>query len=61
MVDKRLIRANGRATREAAATELDIEGSLIAPRAILESIAMGDTNPADALLKWQRACLKMDA
>jgi len=49
------------ATREAAATELDIEGSLIAPRAILESIAMGDTNPVDALLKWQRACLKMDA
>jgi ribonuclease D len=43
--------------REQAAAKLDIEGSLIAPRAVLESIASGDTNPADVLLKWQCSCL----
>lgn len=48
-------------TRELAATKLDIEGSLIAPRAILELIAYGDALPSDVLLKWQRACLGMAA
>jgi ribonuclease D len=43
--------------REQAATQLDIEGSLIAPRAVLESLAAGETKPADALLEWQRNCL----
>lgn len=46
--------------REKAAAELDIEGSLIAPRAVLESLACGDTNPGDVLLKWQRKCLGID-
>jgi uncharacterized protein (DUF433 family) len=45
--------------REQAAAKLDIEGSLIAPRAILESLAAGDAQPADVLLKWQRECLGM--
>jgi ribonuclease D len=45
--------------RELAASKLDIEGSLIAPRAILELIAAGDAVPADALLEWQRNCLGM--
>jgi ribonuclease D len=45
--------------REQAAAKLDIEGSLIAPRATLESIAAGDAEPADVLLKWQRECLGM--
>jgi ribonuclease D len=49
------------AAREKAATKLDIEGSLIAPRAILESLAAGDAQPADVLLKWQRECLGMDS
>jgi ribonuclease D len=44
-------------SREEAATALDIEGSLIAPRAILESIAAGEAKPTDVLLKWQRATL----
>ncbi len=48
-------------TRELAAAKLDIEGSLIAPRAILESLAAGDAQPADVLLIWQRACLGMEA
>ncbi len=46
-------------TREKVAATLDIEGSLIAPRATLESIAEGSVAPAEVLLKWQRACLGM--
>lgn len=45
--------------REQAAAQLDIEGSLIAPRAILESLAAGDVQPKDVLLGWQRQCLGM--
>ena len=45
------------ATREHAASTLDIEGSLIAPRSALEAIVAGDAQPADLLLKWQRECL----
>jgi ribonuclease D len=48
-------------SREQAATELDIEGSLIAPRAVLESLAAGLAEPADVLLGWQRRCLGIDA
>ncbi len=48
-------------TREREASRLDIEGSLIAPRATLESIAEGEVRPADVLLKWQQACLGMEA
>ena len=44
-------------TREQAAAKLDIEGSLIAPRAVLESLAAGDAKPTDLLLQWQCACL----
>jgi ribonuclease D len=47
------------ATREKAAAKLDIEGSLIAPRAVLEFLAAGDFQPADLLLNWQRECLGM--
>ena len=46
--------------REQAAAKLDIEGSLIAPRAVLEALAAGEAQPADVLLKWQRECLGMD-
>lgn len=42
--------------REEAAQKLDIDGSLIAPRAILESLAAGDAQPSDVLLNWQREC-----
>lgn len=45
--------------REKAALELDIEGSLIAPRAVLELLAAGDAQPSDVLLRWQRQCLGM--
>jgi ribonuclease D len=44
-------------SREQVATQLDIEGSLIASRVILESIAAGDTLPTEVLLDWQRECL----
>jgi ribonuclease D len=44
-------------SRDEAATTLDIEGSLIAPRAVLECLAAGEAKPSDVLLKWQRGCL----
>ena len=44
-------------TREQVAAALDIEGSLISPRSVLESLVAGEAKPADALLKWQRECL----
>lgn len=43
--------------RERSAAKLDIEGSLIAARAVLESIAAGEAEPAAVLLGWQRECL----
>jgi ribonuclease D len=43
--------------REQAAAKLDIEGSLIAPRAVLESLAAGESQAEEVLLKWQRGCL----
>ncbi len=45
--------------RESAASKLDIEGSLIAPRAVLEAIAAGESKPSDLLLKWQSECLAL--
>jgi hypothetical protein len=45
--------------RDATAAELDIDGSLIAPRSIIESIADGESTPEEVLLKWQRECLSM--
>lgn len=44
-------------SRDEAAAKLDIEGSLIAPRAVLECLAAGDAKPSDVLLEWQRECL----
>ena len=47
--------------REQAAAKLDIEGSLIAPRAVLEALAAGESDPSSLLLNWQRECLGADA
>ncbi len=47
------------ANREKIATELDIDGSLIASRAALELIAEGAAKPSELLLKWQRDCLAL--
>ena len=44
-------------TRENVAAKLDIDSSLIAPRAVLESLAAGESQPEEVLLKWQRECL----
>lgn len=46
--------------REDAAASLDVEGSLISSRAVLESIAADEAKPSDVLLKWQCACLKLE-
>ena len=48
-------------TREQAAAQLDLEASLIAPRAVLECLVAGDARPAEVLLQWQRECLGLDA
>lgn len=45
--------------RETQAAKLDIEGSLIAPRATLEALAADEADAADVLLLWQRSCLGM--
>lgn len=45
--------------RETAAAKLEIEGSLIAPRATLESLAAEESTPAEVLLNWQRECLSI--
>lgn len=49
------------AVRDKAASELDIEGSLIAPRAALESVAAGEVRPSAVLLSWQLALLDLPA
>ncbi len=43
--------------REKAATALDIEGSIIAPRSVIESLVADEAKPSDVLLRWQRECL----
>jgi len=45
--------------RESITTKLDIEDSLIASRAVLESIAAGEASPSQLLLKWQCECLDL--
>jgi ribonuclease D len=48
------------ADRDRTAGKLDIEGSLIAPRAALESIAAGEADAKELLLQWQLQCLGME-
>lgn len=48
------------AKREKVAEELGIDGSLIATRASLESIAAKEATPGDILLTWQLECLQFD-
>ena len=48
------------AARDACARELDIEGSLIAPRSVLEQLAAEEAAATDLLLGWQRRCLDLD-
>ncbi|KAB2642630.1 MAG: hypothetical protein DVB26_02040 [Verrucomicrobia bacterium] len=45
--------------RDQAASALDIEGSLIASRAVLEGIAAGELEPTTALLPWQLGILQL--
>lgn len=47
------------ARRNELATELDIDGSLIASRSVIESIAANEVLPSDVLMKWQLALLEM--
>lgn len=48
------------ATRDACARKLDIEGSLIAPRSVLEQLAADEAEPTDLLLGWQVRCLELE-
>ena len=45
--------------RNRVATELDVDGSLIASRSVLEMIAGGDCPPEDVLMRWQRSLLAL--
>jgi len=45
------------AQRNAVGASLDIDPSLIAPRAVLEQVAAEDAAPDEVLLSWQRQCL----
>lgn len=45
--------------RDKAAAELDIDPSIIAARAVLESIADGENLPEQVLLRWQRGVLEL--
>jgi hypothetical protein len=45
--------------RDETAAKLDIESCLIAPRAVLETIAAGEARPSELLLKWQLQCLDL--
>jgi ribonuclease D len=45
------------ATRDRKAAELDIDSSLIASRAVIEAMAIGDETSEDLLLNWQKECL----
>lgn len=47
------------ARRNKLAAALDIDGSLIASRAVIESIAAHEALPADVLMKWQLALLEI--
>ena len=47
------------AKRNKIAEELDIDGSLIASRAVVESIASGEAEPATILMKWQQQLLEL--
>jgi ribonuclease D len=46
-------------SRDAAAAELDIDGSLIASRSALEAVAGGELEPRQALLCWQLDVLNL--
>ncbi len=47
------------AARNNAAAELDIDGSLLASRSVLETIAANEATPGDLLMNWQRSLLKL--
>ncbi len=52
-VDDMIARRNG------IATELGIDGSLIASRSVIESLAANEGQPEELLMKWQRDLLEL--
>ncbi|MEP4078512.1 ribonuclease D [Haloferula sp.] len=48
------------AVRDRKAAELDIESSLIASRAVIETLAIGGEGSEGLLLNWQKECLGLD-
>lgn len=53
-------RANAiKAKRDAVATKLELDPSLIASRGVIEGIAYRGEDPADVLMPWQRELLEM--
>lgn len=52
-VDDMIARRNG------IARELGIDGSLVASRSVIESLAAGEAEPAELMMKWQRDLLEL--
>jgi ribonuclease D len=52
-VDDMIARRNG------IAGELGIDGSLISSRSVIESLAAGEAEPAELMMKWQRDLLEL--
>lgn len=52
-VDDMISRRNG------IGSELGVDGSLIASRSVIESLATGEAQPSELLMKWQRDLLEL--
>jgi ribonuclease D len=48
-----------RKIRDSVAAELQLDATLIAPKATLEQLSRNETEALEALLPWQRECLKI--
>ena len=46
--------------RDSVASDLQLDPTLIAPKATLEQLSRNETEALDALMPWQRTCLKLD-
>jgi len=52
-VDDMISRRNG------IASELGVDGSLIASRSVIEALASGEAQPSELMMKWQRELLEL--
>jgi ribonuclease D len=48
-----------RKIRDSVASDLQLDATLIAPKATLEQLSRNETEALETLLPWQRECLKL--